>query len=116
MADNEALRLADALENPTIQAPAFRHEVVAELRRLAGVEAERDALREILDHIPQVEAELAETSEKLHAMLVDVDALLEACAAYSEWADKTVCTDPELRAIRQQMRAAIARVKGGGNG
>lgn len=44
--------------------------------RLAQVEAERDSMREILDHIPQVEAELAETSDKLHAMTVERDALL----------------------------------------
>ena len=51
MSDCEALRLADALETPTIQAGAFRHEAAAELRRLAGVEAERDALRALIaDH------------------------------------------------------------------
>lgn len=100
MADKqpEALRLADAvdpltrkgIDNLTCAAAA------AELRRLAGIEAERDALA-------QVEAER--------------DALLEACLAYSKWADETICTDPFLRAIRQQMRSAIdAAMKGGGNG
>ena len=98
MADKpEALRLADALEFP-FAAPSVKeqHAAAAELRRLAGIEAERDALA-------QVEAER--------------DALLEACLAYSKWADETICTDPFLRAIRQQMRSAIdAAMKGGGNG
>jgi len=35
-----ALRLADALDNPTIQAGAIRHEIAAELRRLHAANAE----------------------------------------------------------------------------
>lgn len=57
------------------------------------------------------------TLQRLAAVEAERDALLEACLAYSKWADETICTDPFLRAIRQQMRAAIdAAMKGGGNG
>jgi hypothetical protein len=38
--------------------------------------------------------------------------LLQALQAYERWADKTICRDPELAAIRAQMRAAIARATG----
>ena len=34
--NTEAERLADALDNPTIQAGALRHEIAAELRRLVS--------------------------------------------------------------------------------
>lgn len=115
MADNETLRLADAvdpltrkgIDNLTCAAAA------AELRRLAAVEAERDALREILNHIPQVEAELAETSDKLHAMTVERDALLAALRQiveqHGQWNNGIWAANIA--------RDAIALVKkGGGNG
>lgn len=38
--------------------------------------------------------------------------LLNACRAYDEWADKTYCNDPGLHAIREAMRAAIAKATG----
>ena len=38
--------------------------------------------------------------------------LLAALKAYDAWADKTICKDPELKAIRDQMRAAIAKAEG----
>lgn len=38
--------------------------------------------------------------------------LLEALKAYDQWADKTICTDQELKKIREQMRAAIAKATG----
>jgi len=37
------------------------------------------------------------------------DELLAALKAYDAWTDKTFCTDPELKAIRNQIRAAIAK-------
>lgn len=44
-----ALVLADALDNPTIQAGAIRHEIAAELRRLyAENEALQKALRRVI--------------------------------------------------------------------
>lgn len=98
--------------------------------RLAQVEAERDALQKSVEEweakeltwfaSPEAAKRLdgyRELAEQANKAAAERDALLAACAAYSEWADKTVCTDPELRAIRQQMRSAIALVKkGGGNG
>ena len=39
--------------------------------------------------------------------------LLAALQAYDRWADAVVCRDPELAAIRQQMRAAIAKAAPG---
>ena len=86
---------------------------IGTLQRLAQVEAERDSMKEILDHIPQVEAELAETSDKLHAMTVERDALLEAL-------DKIACFAPgygeACEIIAKVARSAIAQTKGGGNG
>lgn len=38
--------------------------------------------------------------------------LLEALQAYDAWADKVLCTDDELKRIREQMRAAIAKATG----
>jgi hypothetical protein len=38
--------------------------------------------------------------------------LLEALKAYEAWADPTICRDAELRAIRIQIRAAIAKAEG----
>lgn len=38
--------------------------------------------------------------------------LLEALQAYDAWADKTPPKDPELKALREQMRAAIAKATG----
>lgn len=37
--------------------------------------------------------------------------LLEALEAYDAWADKTICTDVDLKKIREQMRAAIASAR-----
>lgn len=33
--------------------------------------------------------------------------LVDALKSYESWADKTICTDPELRAIREKIRAAL---------
>ena len=38
--------------------------------------------------------------------------LLEALEAYDAWTDKTFCTEPELKAIRNQIRAAINKATG----
>ena len=37
--------------------------------------------------------------------------LLEALEAYEAWADKTICTDVDLKRIREQIRAAIASAR-----
>ena len=54
-----------------------------------------------------------EPVEPVATLTAQRDALLEACKAYDQWADKTICCDPELAAIRQQMRAAIKAVEEG---
>jgi hypothetical protein len=46
------------------------------------------------------------------AMKAQRDELLAALKDYDAWADKTICKDPELKAIRDQMRAAIAKAEG----
>lgn len=38
--------------------------------------------------------------------------LLEACQEYAAWADKVACKDADLRAIREKIRAAIAKALG----
>lgn len=39
--------------------------------------------------------------------------LLDALQSYLAWADKTICLDADLRAIRENARAAIAKATGG---
>ena len=59
-----ALRLADALETPTIQAGAFRHEIAAELRLLHNSNEQlAEQLSEAADEIQRLQAE----NELLHA-------------------------------------------------
>lgn len=87
---------------------------VGTVARLAQVEAERDSMREILDHIPQVEAELAETSDKLHAVEAERDALLVALKLIAATDPVDAALDPE-RAARIAY-AAIAKAQGGSNG
>jgi len=54
------------------------------LDQVAKLKAERDALREILDHIPKVEAELEELSYLLRAAEAERDAL-KADAERYQW-------------------------------
>jgi hypothetical protein len=62
-----------------------------------GFQAECYALRE----------EAADSIERLRASNAD---LLAAAKAYNAWADPTECHgDPELRQVREQIRAAIAK-------
>ena len=39
--------------------------------------------------------------------------LLDSLQSYLAWADKTICLDADLRAIREKVRAAIAKATGG---
>ena len=48
---------------------------------------------------------------ELRRLVAQRDALLEACKAYDQWADKTLCYDRELRPIRAQIRAAINKAE-----
>ena len=54
--------------------------------------------------------EVAHANARLIAAAPD---LLEALQAYDAWADKTPPADKELKALREQMRAAIAKATGG---
>lgn len=84
--------------------------------RLAAVEAECDSLREILADIPPIEAELAETSDRLHAMTVERDALLEALRLIEMDARVMRPYVGQVTKLGEIARAAIAQTKGGGNG
>ncbi len=53
--------------------------------------------------------EAAAELRRLHEVNAE---LLAALKAYEAWADPTICRDAELRAIRIQIRAAIARAEG----
>lgn len=78
----------------------------------AELRAEADALRAELREVTEAMNDPAVNNirtlaESIRILQAERGALLEACVAYSAWADAAVCSDPELRAIRQQMRAAI---------
>ena len=112
----EALRLADELRaapersRTSFEAAAELRRLHAENERLAAEVANRN--RRALDGDEAVSA-LANVHAYYEGLEAQRDALLEACMAYDQWADKTICRDPELAAIRQQMRAAIKAVEEG---
>jgi len=56
-------------------------------------------------HVSKFDAITAER-DSLRAVNAD---LLAALEVYEAWAHKTICTDVELKKIREQIRAAIAR-------
>jgi hypothetical protein len=58
-------------------------------------------------------AKMNAAAAELRRLVAQRDALLEACKAYDQWADKTLCYDRELRPIRAQIRAAIKNAEGG---
>lgn len=58
-----------------------------------------------------VESFQGEAAAELRRLVAQRDALLKACKAYDQWADKTLCYDRELRPIRAQIRAAIKAVE-----
>jgi hypothetical protein len=75
-AQPKALFLADVIEaDPT--SAAHHDEAAAELRRLTAVEVQRDALRQIVEDFPPIEAELQEVSDRAHRLETQRDALLE---------------------------------------
>jgi hypothetical protein len=100
----EALRLADALEISSNH--GMRREAAAELRRLHTELIESQKWRD------RDEARAANAERERDIAEAQRDALLEACKAYDRWADKTLCYDRELRPIRAQIRAAIAKAEG----
>jgi hypothetical protein len=50
--------------------------------------------------------------ERDKALVLAAPDLLKALQAYDAWADKTPAADKELKALREQMRAAIAKAEG----
>ena len=54
------------------------------------------------------ERQAAAELRRLHSVNAE---LFEALKAYEAWADPTICRDAELRAIRIQIRAAIAKAE-----
>ena len=111
----EALRLAEWAEwfcRNVSDPEDFRWQHMAaaatELRRL---HAENERLKTVPMKYRRMEfnAQLQAENERLIAQR---DALLEACKAYDQWADKTLCYDRVLRPIRAQIRAAIKAVEG----
>jgi hypothetical protein len=56
--------------------------------------------------------QIVDALNEAYTMKAKRDELLAALKAYDAWADKTICKDPELKAIRDQMRAAIAKAEG----
>ena len=118
MSDNEALRLADALETPTIQAGAFRHEAAAELRRLAGVEAERNALRAENERLTLngTHSCHAECQRPVCRLTRERDALLEALRDLVQLEADGRTEYESAIPHWDAARAAIAKAEGGGNG
>jgi hypothetical protein len=99
-----ALRLADELE-ATHYYEDLHEEVAAELRRLHAKLTESEKWRD------RDEARAANAERERDISEAQRDALLDACKAYDQWADKTFCYDRELRPIRAQIRAAIAKAE-----
>ena len=137
----KALRLADELDAipETVADPDLIQETAAELRRLCaknetlkqsvarlqqhhatawnrghtmGMKANEDTARRALDAVKQDAWGNTQLTEALLKAEAQRDALLEACKAYDQWADKTLCYDRVLRPIRAQIRAAINAVEG----
>ena len=102
---NEALRLADSISRIDTLTEHQRGELLqaaAELRRLHGLDF---ALRDCELALNKMATKYMDASDQR-------DALLGACKAYDQWADKTFCYDRELRPIRAQIRAAIKNAEG----
>jgi hypothetical protein len=93
----KALRLADTLQHKLPSVECLER-AAAELRRLHEAHSWQYKMAgERLRRIETLEAVNAE--------------LLAALKAYEAWADPTICRDAELRAIRIQIRAAIAKAE-----
>ena len=115
MADKQpkALRLADALETPTIQAGALRHEAAAELRRQ---HAEIESLK--AEHEEDRRREYGSSQQTVDALKKECDAL-RALIANVRRCRYSVCTticssgyDWDIPRLNDVIDAAI----GGGNG
>ena len=104
MASTDALRLANDRD---FWPQSDCSEAAAELRRLS---AENEALQNT-KHYEAPRGFVLNPDYLVPELRAQRDALLEACKAYDKWADKTHCYDRELRPIRAQIRAAIAKVE-----
>lgn len=107
-----ALRLADALA-VYLPKPQDMIDAAAELRRLAAVEVQRDALRQIVEDFPPIEAELREVSDRAHRLEAQRDALLEALKLIVEFVDApTEGKRPDVFVMRiSKARAAIKKAE-----
>ena len=86
-----ALRLADALEISSNH--GMRREAAAELRRLAAVEAQRDAMQERAEYWKRKHDD-EETGAERYALRVQRDELLEALRKHVELHDgDCICED-----------------------
>ena len=122
----EALRLAEQLEAIGLHGPvtAELRRLVAEVERLSWdsvhtchaecqrpvcrLTRERDALRQIVQDFPPIEAELAEVSDRAHRLETQRDALLEALQdLMQQYKDQ-----PECFMDWSKARAAIAKAEG----
>lgn len=65
------------------------------------------------DHPHQTNYENHGSDASDAAVISDAPDMPASLLAYDRWADAVACRDPELEAIRRQMRAAIAKAKGG---
>jgi hypothetical protein len=109
MTQPEALRLTDALETAEISYISMVR-AAAELRRL---HAQRDALRQIVEDFPPIEAELQEVSDRAHRLRTQRDALLEALKLIVEFVDApTEGKRPDVFVMRiSKARAAIKKAE-----
>ena len=102
----EALRLAAV---PIVdRSITWQSQATIELRRLS---AENEALQNT-KHYEAPRGFVLNPDYLVPELRAQRDALLEACKAYDQWADKTLCYDRELRPIRAQIRAAIKQAEG----
>ena len=100
---NEALRQADWLDVAACGGSNWNAKMNAAAAKLRRLQADNEAFG---IHLSERMVDLAKVEAQR-------DALLEACKAYDQWADKTLCYDRELRPIRAQIRAAIKAVEEG---
>ena len=119
----EALRLADLMDamdyGDTRQAAAELRRLHAEVERLSldsvhtchaecqrplcKLTRERDALRQIVQDFPPIEAELQEVSDRAHRLETQRDALLEALKRYVDhFGDPLKCARAVIKAVEEE--------------
>lgn len=110
MTQSEALRLADELDHGVGTIDRVRHEAAAELRRLAGVETQRDALMEFAKYVERCKAVLNAASEGWRA---DAERWQAQRDALLEFAKYVEAIDPGNPApLFEKAREAIKKAEG----